>query len=255
MIDDPLEARDQILARLRRALSGARSVFRDRSGPSTPPATPTAVTRADGDRRSLAKAFGTKLAEVSGSYEFLEDAAEASERLVQLARAWSADDDGDTEADDAPAIEVLSWAPLALPIENLGPRLKESGISLFVPEDLHDESTRARAARATVGLTGAEAAFAGTGSIVVASGRGKSRAASLLPLRHIVLVPMSRIHPTLEAWLSNLRREQALGSFLRVSGQIVFITGPSKSADIELDLTLGVHGPRLVHALIFDDTW
>jgi L-lactate dehydrogenase complex protein LldG len=252
MIDDSLEARDEILARLRRALSGANSVFRDRSGPSTPPATPTAVTRADGDRRSLARAFGIELEEASGSYDILEDAAQAAERLVQLVRAWSAEDD--SAADDAPAIEVLSWASLALPIENIGPRLKESGISLFVPEDLHDESTRARAARATVGLTGADAAFAGTGSIVVASGRGKSRAASLLPLHHIVLVPMSRIHPTLEDWLHTLRREQALGSFLRVSGQIVFITGPSKSADIELDLTLGVHGPRLVHALIFDDT-
>ncbi len=104
-------------------------------------------------------------------------------------------------------------------------------------------------------MTSADAAFASTGSIVLASGRGKSRAASLLPLRHLVLVPMSRIHPTVEAWLRTLRHDQALGSFLRVSGQIVFITGPSKSADIELNLTLGVHGPRVVHALIFDDTW
>jgi L-lactate dehydrogenase complex protein LldG len=203
------------------------------------------VTHADGDRRSLAKGFGAKLEEVSGSYEILEDAAEACERLVQLVKDWSAEDDE----------EVLGWASRALPIENLGNLLEESGISLFIPEDLHDESTRARAARANIGLTSADAAFASTGSIVVASGRGKSRAASLLPLRHLVLVPMSRIHPTVEAWLRTLRHDQVLGSFLRVSGQIVFITGPSKSADIELNLTLGVHGPRVVHALIFDDIW
>jgi L-lactate dehydrogenase complex protein LldG len=245
MIYDSMEARDEILARLRRALSGPRPIFRELSDPSPPPGTPTAVTHADGDRRSLAKGFGAKLEEVSGSYEILEDAAEACERLVQLVKDWSAEDDE----------EVLGWASRALPIENLGNLLEESGISLFIPEDLHDESTRARAARANIGLTSADAAFASTGSIVVASGRGKSRAASLLPLRHLVLVPMSRIHPTVEAWLRTLRHDQVLGSFLRVSGQIVFITGPSKSADIELNLTLGVHGPRVVHALIFDDIW
>lgn len=253
MTYDSTEARGAILGRLRNALSGQRHVFRDRSDPSAQPATPSAVTQADGDRRSLAKQFGAQLEKISGSYEILEDAAEAGARLVQLVREWSAEDG--TEAADGPATEVLSWASRALPIENLGEFLSESGISLLVPEDLHDESTRARAARAKVGLTGADAAFASTGSIVVASGRGKSRAASLLPLRHLVLLPMSRIYTTFESWLHTLRQDQALGSYLRVSGQVVFITGPSKSADIELNLTLGVHGPRVVHALIFDDTW
>ncbi|NIN71679.1 MAG: hypothetical protein GTO46_07060 [Gemmatimonadetes bacterium] len=251
MTYDSTEARGAILARLRHTLAGPRPIFRDRSEPSAPPTAPTAVTHADGERRSLAKQFGAQLAEISGSYEILEDAAEAGDRLVQLVKEWSAE--VGAAADEVP--EVLSWAARALPGENLAEFLEESGISLFVPEDLHDESTRARAARAKVGLTGADAAFASTGSIVVASGRGRSRAASLLPLRHLLLLPMSRIYPTFESWLYTLRQEQALGSYLRVSGQIVFITGPSKSADIELNLTLGVHGPRAVHALIFDDAW
>ncbi|MGD2217632.1 MAG: lactate utilization protein [Gemmatimonadales bacterium] len=252
MIYDSTEARGAIFARLRRALARPTSIFRDGSDLSAPPDTPIAVTQADGDRRSLAEAFGAKLEAISGSYDILEDTAAAFQRLAQLVKEWSAEDG--TETDAPPAIEVLSWAPRALPIENLRGLLEESGIALFVPEDLYDESTRVRAARATIGLTGADAAFASTGSIVVASGRGKSRAASLLPLRHLALVPMSRIHPTFEAWLHALRRDQVLGSYLRVSGQIVFITGPSKSADIELNLTLGVHGPREFHALIFDDT-
>lgn len=249
MTIDSTTARDEILGRLRRALAGPRPVFRDRSDPTAPPPTPSAVTQAAGDRRSLARGFGTQLSEISGSYEILQDAAEARARIVELVREWSATDG------DASTTEILSWASRALPIDGLGDFLSESGLSLFVPEDLHDESARARAARATVGLTGADAAFASTGSIVVGSGRGRSRAASLLPLRHLVLLPMSRIYPTFESWLETLRSDQALGSYLRVSGQIVFITGPSKSADIELNLTLGVHGPRTVHALIFDDAW
>jgi hypothetical protein len=72
MIYDSMEARDEILARLRRALSGPRPIFRERSDSSAPPGTPTAVTQADGDRRSLAKQFGAKLEEVSGGYEILE---------------------------------------------------------------------------------------------------------------------------------------------------------------------------------------
>lgn len=253
MTHDSAEARRATLARLRQALKGPRPVFRDRSDLPGAPGTPSAVTDADGDRRSLAASFGAQLEAVSGTYEILEDAAEAGARLIQLVKDWSADEGA--EADSSLTTELLSWASRALPIENLGKLLEESGISLFVPEDLHDESTRARAAGAKIGLTAADAAFASTGSIVVASGRGKSRAASLLPLRHLLLVPMSRIYPTFEAWLHALRQDQTLGSYLRVSGQIVFITGPSKSADIELNLTLGVHGPRVVHALIFEDAW
>jgi L-lactate dehydrogenase complex protein LldG len=253
MISDSLEARDVILARLRRALAGPRSVFREPPEPAAKPAIPSAVTRADGDRRSLAKIFGEKLEAIDGSYEIVEDAADVRRRVLELLKEWPSQDRQTEEGPEARA--VLSWAPRALPIEDLRPTLADAGIALVVPEDLHDDHTRAGAARLTVGLTGVDAAFASTGSMVLASSRGRSRAASLLPLRHLAIVPMSRIYENFEAWLAELRQEERLHSLLRVSGQIVFITGPSKSADIELNLTLGVHGPRFVHALIYDDAW
>jgi L-lactate dehydrogenase complex protein LldG len=118
---------------------------------------------------------------------------------------------------------------------------------------MNDEGERRQAAALSVGLTGIDAAFAGTGSMVLVPGPGKSRAASLLPLHHIALVPVSKIFPTLESWLASLRSEGSLERLFRNHAQLAFITGPSKSADIELNLTLGVHGPRDVHAIVFDD--
>ena len=63
MTYDSTEARRVILARLRGVLSGPRPVFRDRSDLSGAVGTPSAVTDAEGDRRSLAKQFGTRLEE------------------------------------------------------------------------------------------------------------------------------------------------------------------------------------------------
>ncbi len=244
------DARDEILERLRRALSKPRPLFRGETGHAPSSECPTAVTQADGDRQSLAAQFGAKLQEVLGSYEILQRSAEVAERVVRRLEQW----DALAETADPKLGEVLSWSPQELHVPDLERRLEASGLSLMVPDDLHDEHCRAHAATLSVGLTGIDAAFASTGSVMLASGPGKSRAASLLPLHHLMIVPMSRIYPTFEAWLRSLRRDGRLESFLRHSAQIAFITGPSKSADIELNLTLGVHGPRAVHAIVFDDT-
>jgi L-lactate dehydrogenase complex protein LldG len=244
MISDAKEPRDAILGRLRHVMSGPKPIFRNAAAPLEPPDTPAAVTGAQGDRQALAETFGSKLEDVSGSYEIVDRENDVAGRIVALVEEWS----------EARPIEVLSWAPREIPVDNLESVLNDSGISLLVPEELHREADRAHAARLTVGLTAVDAAFASTGSLALAAGRRKSRAASLLPLVHLAIVPMSRIYPTVEAWLASLRRDEGLGSFLRVSGQVAFVTGPSKSADIELNLTLGVHGPRIVHAVLFDDS-
>jgi L-lactate dehydrogenase complex protein LldG len=88
------------------------------------------------------------------------------------------------------------------------------------------------------GLTGAQAGFADTGTVVLPAGPGKPMTASLLPWVHICLLPASRLFPDLRTWLRQDGREQ-----LARASSVVLVTGPSRTADIELTLTRGVHGP------------
>jgi L-lactate dehydrogenase complex protein LldG len=210
------------------------------------------VAELPGDSQSLAAQFAASLERVLGSCERVESRDAVADVVVRRIVAWAAELEAPTA--DPTIVEVLSWAPGELPVPELEDRMKEHDIRLLVPADLHDDQSRARAAACGIGLTSVDAAFASTGSVALAPGPGRSRAASLLPLRHIMLVPLSRIYPTVEDWLRSLRQAGRLSDLLQRSAQIVFVTGPSKSADIELILALGVHGPQVVHAVVFDDT-
>ncbi len=92
-----------------------------------------------------------------------------------------------------------------------------------------------------LGITGAEAAFAETGTIVVRSGPGRPRMASLVPLVHIAVLRRDRVFRSASHWAADPSARMADGS------NVVFITGPSKTADIESIVTLGVHGPKHLH--------
>jgi L-lactate dehydrogenase complex protein LldG len=94
---------------------------------------------------------------------------------------------------------------------------------------------RAFCSRADVGVSGAEAALAETGTVVGQSGAGRSRLATLLPPVHVVLLPEERLVSDIFAWA-------ARGEGLPAS--VTLISGPSKTADIEQTLAVGVHGPR-----------
>jgi L-lactate dehydrogenase complex protein LldG len=99
-----------------------------------------------------------------------------------------------------------------------------------------DYADAAAVATADIGFTGARAAVARTGSIVVDASRANGRTVSLLPPMHVALVrATSIVDEPGDLWRS-------LGA--PMPSNLVQITGPSRSADIELIITLGVHGPR-----------
>jgi hypothetical protein len=102
------------------------------------------------------------------------------------------------------------------------------------------------AATADLAVIQATAAVAQTGSIVVDSDANGGRALSLLPPRAIFVIDEANIVDSPADVLRNRDRWWPAGP----PSQIVMVTGPSRSADIEMTLTIGVHGPGMVHALI-----
>ena len=99
-----------------------------------------------------------------------------------------------------------------------------------------------------VGLTGAAAGLARTGSIVLYGDRGHGRFASLLPPVHYAILRNSQLYPDLADWLASPAAAYAIPH----SSNTVIITGPSRSADIAQTLTLGAHGPKELHVILID---
>ena len=95
-----------------------------------------------------------------------------------------------------------------------------------------------------VGITSAQAGIAETGTLVLDSSCERNRLVSVVPPVHIAILPASRIYATLNEVLAMLQSGKDL------SPAITFITGPSRTADIELTLTVGVHGPRELYVII-----
>ena len=104
---------------------------------------------------------------------------------------------------------------------------------------------------ADLGVTGVDYAIAETGSVVILPRRGVSRVTSLLPPVHVALVKPSQTLESLDD-LYLLRRVAYLRDGVDAGSYMNFITGPSRTADIEMTLVVGAHGPREVHMVILD---
>jgi L-lactate utilization protein LutC len=100
-------------------------------------------------------------------------------------------------------------------------------------------------AGADIGLSGADAALAETGSVVVSSGPGRSRLATLLPPVHLALVSTSQLTSDLFTWTAARSGD--------LPANVVLVSGPSKTADIEQVLAIGVHGPKRFIVVLYED--
>lgn len=129
---------------------------------------------------------------------------------------------------------VLSWDRDALPHD----------VFDVLHEPLTSSAARGEQAAAEVGVTGCDAAVAETGSLVLLSAPGRARTVSLLPPTHLAIVGRNDVVPTLADAFHRLQDR------MRASASCTVITGPSRTADIELTLTLGIHGPGRIIVVI-----
>jgi L-lactate dehydrogenase complex protein LldF len=95
------------------------------------------------------------------------------------------------------------------------------------------------------GITGALSAIAETGTLVILSGKGQPLGTSLLAEFHIAIISSSQIVWSLDEALKNQE--------VRNASAIALVTGPSRTADIEMTLTIGMHGPKELHVFVVDD--
>ena len=153
--------------------------------------------------------------------------------------------------------DLVSWHSSALGAD-LTPGLTGGGLDVHEmpavePTSVAErERLRALAARAGLGLTGVDLAVAETGTMILVSGAGRPRTTSLLPPCHVALFDRTALVESLRQVGVFLEAWHADGQAPAAGAAINFITGPSRTADIELTLTRGVHGPKEVHAIFVE---
>ncbi|MHA1524294.1 MAG: LutC/YkgG family protein [Alphaproteobacteria bacterium] len=102
-----------------------------------------------------------------------------------------------------------------------------------------------------VGVAVAHSGVAETGTLVFLSGADNPTISNFLPETHIAIIPASKLCGAYEEVWSRLREQFGSGELPRT---VNFISGPSRTGDIEQTLLLGAHGPRRLHVLIVDET-
>jgi L-lactate dehydrogenase complex protein LldG len=239
-------ARAEFLERIRREVAKTPGLF----GASTAPRPSDPAAGAEAIRRELAERwpealerFRQEFERVAGVFHRVRDLDAVPDAIADIAR-------------ERGIRSLVTWDPAVLGFDAAA-ALSGRGLSVIAARAGEEHEVgrrrhRADAAAAQLGVTGADLVLAETGTLILLSGAGRPRSTSLLPDVHVAVFGRDRLLENLEqvgVMLEALHVDPDRG----MSGAMInFITGPSRTADIELTLTRGVHGPKEVHAIFVE---
>ena len=191
------------------------------------------------DPDKLAERFELELTKLSGKAYRVASEADVAPLIVSILKEAGVEG------------HVVRWDDPTVASLNLDETLGGAGYRVLpFSADGFGRQLVEKAEEAVAGVTGVDMAIAETGSLVMGSSRigdadapGRGRTVSLLPPIHFAIVRKSQfVYSTLDAF-----RKVRSGP---KPSQVIFASGPSRSADIENDLSIGVHGPKQVHVII-----
>jgi L-lactate dehydrogenase complex protein LldG len=232
------KSREAILETVRSALRCKPSATGSHRAPVSNQATSKLTqTKSNGDPApdETIQRFASELMRIGGRFQRCASDKGAFEYIEQLAL-------------DRRAKVVVSWDVPLLPAVDLRARFEEKGI--IFEKGITGRELISKAAEADIGISGVDYALADTGTLVLFAGELQPRSVSLLPPVHVAIVRPQQILPELSDLFPLLQGES--NGLRNLSSAITFITGPSRTADIELKLVVGVHGPQELHVLMLD---
>ncbi|HKA19894.1 MAG TPA: lactate utilization protein [Blastocatellia bacterium] len=231
-------ARETILENIRRALHRDSSVAVSTPALSSDLLASSSLERSSNGeqpRSETIQRFSDELTRIGGRFQRCAGEDAAFDYIEQIAISRNAK-------------LVLSWdVPLFTEID-LRSQLANKGITF--EKATPDMDLISKAAEADIGISGVDYALADTGTLVLFAARPQPRSISLLPPVHLAILKPHQILPGLNELFPLLGYEQS--GQRKLSSAITFITGPSRTADIELKLVVGVHGPQELHVLLLD---
>jgi L-lactate dehydrogenase complex protein LldG len=246
-----LSSQERFLSRLREALSDVPVTHRNTSSYGShgekgayQSALDAINQRTHDDRFALLENMIAEGRAINLEIVPVKDMVTAGERIQQLAQT--------KQPERGTSRQVVAWKHPVMEELNLEKRLKEISVPVyFTAFENSDEkaSLIGKIANAFIGITSADFCIAESATLVLKTRPGWARSVSLAPSIHVAVVKLEQIIADLNE-LHTLLKHDPIHQEEGLTRCMTFITGPSKTADIEATMVHGVHGPREVYVYV-----
>ena len=185
------------------------------------------------DRQELIERFSTELAGQTGVVHRASDISDAKRIISEISKAEGIRSVISSSDDIVKSLDLQEWGITA-------------GVEVISADSLSERETfKDKAFSVDAGITGADFAVAESGTIGIAAGKSMPRLASIAPPIHIAVIHLGKLFPTYETAMQNY-----IESTKAMPSQLVLITGPSSTADIQATPFKGMHGPGKLYVIL-----